>query len=128
MRNGKRNFRFVWLGSRPIEFSLDQDKRLLIFNKLLPNIPSKSILYSDLRSFVKSRNDDALPNHRRVDPRYAEVYCANRFGDVSIALRVKRNQYAYGLNKLVNLAHEIFVQLNDKYSEYMTENFDAPQE
>lgn len=127
-RSGRRTFRFVWLGSRPLEFSLDPKKRLLRFNKLLPNVPSKSSLYSDLSNFIKTRSDRSLPKHRRVDARYAEVFCANRRGDVSIGLRVKGNQYAYGLGRLVNLAHEVFVQLNDKYADYMTENFDAPQE
>jgi len=91
-------------------------------------VPSRSTLYSDLNSFVKSRSDRSIPKHRRVDARYAEVFCNNRQGDVSIVLRVKNNQYAYGLNKLVNLAHEIFVQLSDSYADYMAENFDVPQE
>ena len=127
-RNGRRTFRFVWLGSRSLEFSLDSEKRLLRFNKLLPNVPSKSTLYSDLTSFVKSRSDRGIPKHRRVDARYAEVFCNNRQGDVSIILRVRNNHYAYGLNKLVNLAHEIFVNLSDSYADYMAENFDLPQE
>ncbi|MEK6300328.1 MAG: hypothetical protein AABO41_06370 [Acidobacteriota bacterium] len=127
-RNGKRAFRFVWLGNRPLEFSLDVENHVLSFNKLLPNVSSKSMMYSDLSRFVKSRSDRSVPKHRRVEPRYAEVVCANRRGEVSITLTVRNNRYEYGLNKLVNLAHEIFVQLSDKYADYMTENFDLPQE
>lgn len=127
-RNGKIAFRFVWLGSRSLEFRVDSGKGLLRFNKLLPNVPSKSALYSDLSRFVKSRSDRSIPKHRRVDARHAEVFCNNRQGDVSIVLRVKNNHYAYGLNKLVNLAHEIFVNLSDSYADYMAENFDVPQE
>jgi len=85
-------------------------------------------MYADLNRFMKSRSDRSVPKHRRVEARYAEVVCANRRGEVSIMLRVMNNRYEYGLNKLVNLAHEIFVQLNDKYADYMTENFDLPQE
>jgi hypothetical protein len=127
-RNGRRAFRFAWVGSRSLELSLDSKKHLLSFNKLLPNVPSKSKLYSDLSRFVDGRSDRRLPKHRRIDGRYAEVFCRNRRGVVSLELRVKNDRYAYGLNKLVNLAHEIFVQLGDSYAEYMTENFDAPQE
>ena len=127
-RNGKQAFKFVWLGNRRLEFNLDAENRILSFNKLLPNVPSKSALYSDLNRFVKSRSDRSVPKHRRVEPRYAEVTCTNRRGDVSIALKVVNNRYEYGLNRLVNLAHEIFVQLNDKYADYMSENFDLPQE
>ena len=127
-RNGKRAFRFVWVGNRPLEFSLDSEKHLLSFTKFLPNVPSKSKLYADLSRFVESRSDHSIPKHRRVDARYAEIFCKNRKGAVSLELRVKNNRYAYGLNKLVNLAHEIFVQLSDSYADYMTDNFDAPQE
>ena len=52
----------------------------------------------------------------------------NRAGNVSIALKVRNNQYAYGLNRLVNLVHEVFVQLNDSHPDYMCNNFDVPQE
>ncbi|MEK6410886.1 MAG: hypothetical protein AABN34_28510 [Acidobacteriota bacterium] len=127
-RNRKNAFRFVWLGSRLLDFSLDARKGVLKFNNLLPNVPSNSILYGDLKHLLKSRSDHSIPKHRRVDPRCAEVSCTNRGGNVSIALRVKNNQYAYGLNKLVNLVHEIFVHLNDSDPDYMSENFDAPRE
>ncbi|MEK6323966.1 MAG: hypothetical protein AABN33_20170 [Acidobacteriota bacterium] len=127
-RNGKPGFRFVWLGSRLLNFSLDSQKGVLKFKNLLPNVPSNSMLYSDLKRFLKSRSDRKIPKHRRVDASRAEVSWTNRRGNVSIALTVKNNQYAYGLNKLVNLVHEIFVLLNDSYADYMSENFDAPQE
>jgi len=32
------------------------------------------------------------------------------------------------VNKIVNLAHEIFVHLKDHYADYLWESFDAPQE
>lgn len=127
-RNGKAGFRFVWLGSRLLDFSLDSKKGVLKFSNLLPNVPSNSILYSDLKHFLKSRCDRKIPRHRRVDARRAKVSWTNRRGNVSIALTVRNNQYAYGLNRLVNLIHEVFVMLNDSYADYMSENFDAPQE
>jgi hypothetical protein len=127
-RNGKRAFRFVWLGNRPVDFDVDSEKGVLRFNKLLPNVPPKSALYSDVSSFLMSRSDPRLPKHRRVEAGRATVSCTNRAGNVSITLLVKNNQYEYGLKKLVNLVHEVFVQLNDAYSDYLCENFDAPQE
>jgi hypothetical protein len=127
-RNGKQSFTFVWLGDRPLEFAIDTETTLLTFKHLLPNVPSNSELYSDLRRFLKSRCDDNLPKHRRIDAKRAEVVCVNRAGSVSIGLKVRNNQYAYGLNRLVNLVHEIFVQLNDSHPDYMYENFDVPQE
>ena len=128
MRNGKRGFRFVWLGNRPLDLSLDAQKGVLRFNNLLPNVPLNSMLYDDLKRFLKSRSDRKIPKHRRVDARRAEVIWTNRRGNVSISLTVKNNHYVYGLNRLVNLIHELFVYLNDLYADYMSENFDAPQE
>lgn len=127
-RNGKHSFTFVWLGDRPLEFAIDTEAGLLTFKHLLPNVPSNSVLYSDLKRFLKSRCDAHLPKHRRIDPKRAEVVCVNRAGNVSIALKVRNNLYAYGLNRLVNLVHEVFVQLSDSHPEYMCENFDVPQE
>ncbi len=127
-RDGTQSFKFVWLGDRSLEFAIDTRKAHLMFKHLLPNVPSKSELYSDLKRFLKSRCDADLPKHRRIDSKRAEVVCVNRSGRVSIALKVRNNQYAYGLNRLVNLVHEIFVQLNDSHPDYMCENFDVPQE
>jgi len=126
--NGKQSFSFVWLGDRPLELDIDTEASLLTFKRLLPNVPSNSELYSDLKRFLRSRCDDDLPRHRRIDAKRANVVWANRASNVSIGLRVRNNQFAYGLNRLVNLVHEIFVQLNDSHPDYMCENFDVPQE
>ena len=126
--NGTQAFTFVWLGGRPLEFAVNTATATLTFQHLLPNVPAKSKMYSDLKRFLASRCDDDLPKHRRIDKKRAEVLCVNRRGDISLGLKVRNNQYAYGLKRLVNLAHEIFVQLNDSHPDYMCENFDVPQE
>jgi hypothetical protein len=127
-RNGRQSFKFVWVGDRPLEFDIDTEKAILTFKHLLPNVPPASGLYADLKSFLKTRCGADVPNHRRIDAKRAEVVWGNRAGNVSIALKVSNGQYAYGLNRLVNLVHEIFVQLNDSHPDYMCENFDVPQE
>lgn len=127
-RNGKQSFTFVWLGNRLLEFDVDTKAARLTFKRLLPNVPPKSELYSELKQFLKGRHDRDLPKHRRIDAKRAEVDWVNRAGNVSIILKVRNNHYAYGTNRLVNLVHEIFVQLNDSRPDYMCENFDIPQE
>jgi hypothetical protein len=113
---------------REMELKADTSKHLLRFDRILPGLPARSAMYSELRSFIKGRHDRELPEHRRIDRRRAEVSCANRAGFVSISLKVKNNHYDYGVNRIVNLVHELFVHLRDVYPEYLVENFDAPQE
>lgn len=127
-KNGKQSFTFVWLGQRPLELGVDTEAGLLTLKRLLPNVPSNSALYSELKRFLGSKRDGDLPKHRRIDSKRGEVGWVNRAGNVSITLKVMNNQYAYGLNRLVNLVHEIFVELNDSHPDYMCENFDVPQE
>jgi len=126
IRNGR--FQFVWVVDHPMELSVDTAKHELRFKRLLPNVPAKSALYTELKSFIERRHDEGLPEHRRIDRKRAEVSCANRGGYVSVSLRVKKNQYAYGVNRIVNLAHELFLHLRERRPEYLMENFDVPQE
>ena len=121
-------FKFVWLIQHQMELSVDTAKHVLRFKQLLPGIPARSALYAELKSFIEQRHDRALPEHRRIERKRAEVSCANRGGFVSISLKVKNKQYAYGVNRLVNLVHELFLFLRESHPEYLVENFDVPQE
>lgn len=127
-RNGRLTFTFLWQTPRRLEFVADTDKQILVFRNLLPNVPAGSSMYGELRQFLNGLHDRQVPKHRRIERGRAEVSCATRGGNLSISLRVKNNQYAYGVNKLVNLAHELFVHLSDCYADYLAEEFGMPQE
>src|SRR5262245_28069017 len=73
IKNG--HFRFVWLLHRQMELAVDTAKGALRFKQLLPGVPASSPLYAELKSFIEQRHDRALPEHRRVDRRRAEVSC-----------------------------------------------------
>lgn len=126
IKNG--HFQFVWVINHRMELSVDAAKNELRFKRLLPNVPAKSALYAELKSFIERRHDRELPEHRRIDRKRAEVSCANRGGFVSVSLKVKNSQYAYGVNRIINLAHELFLHLRERRPEYLMENFDVPQE
>lgn len=121
-------FTFVWFYQHPMELIVDTKAHVLRFKQLLPGIPARSELTKELKIFLQARHDAALPEHRRVDRTRAEITFTNRGGVVSLALAVKRNEYAYGVNRLVNLVHELFVHLRAEFPEYLVENFDVPQE
>lgn len=125
---GEGRFRFVWLVRHQMELSVDTGRHVLRFKQLLPGVPASSAMYEDLKSFIRERHDRNLPAHRRIDPKRADVSCFNRGGFVSLSLKVKNNQYAYGVNRIVNLVHELFLHLRDTHPEYLMEHFDVPQE
>lgn len=126
IRSGR--FQFVWVVNHRMELCVDTAKHELRFKQILPNVPAKSALYAELKNFIQQRHDRELPEHRRVDRKRAEVSCTNRGGFVSVSLKVKNNQYAYGVNRIVNLAHELFLHLRERRPEYLMENFDVPQD
>jgi hypothetical protein len=86
------------------------------------------MLYSHLKRFIQERHAGELPEHRRIDPARALLSCTNRSGFVSLSLRVKNSQYSYGVNRLVNVVHELFVHLRDCYPDYLARNFDVREE
>ncbi len=126
IKNG--HFQFVWVVRHQMELVVDTTKQTLRFKQLLPGVPTNSSLYREVKQFIEERHDRELPEHRRIDRRRAEVSCSNRGGWVSISLKVKNKQYAYGVNKIVNLVHELFVLLRDRHPDYLVENLDVPQE
>jgi class 3 adenylate cyclase len=121
-------FLFVWLLRREMELIADTEKHVLRFRQLLPGIPTASELYGELKTFLAERHDEDLPEHRRIDRARAVLSCTNQRGAVTIALKVKNDDYAYGVNRLVNLVHELFLYLREHHTEYLVENFDVPQE
>jgi hypothetical protein len=127
-RGGQVVFTFDWLMNRPMRMSVDAAKHELRFRDLLPGVPATSSMYAELKNYVRQRHEPALPSHRRIDSARAQAACSNRGGQVSISLVVKNGQYAYGVNRIVNLVHELFVHLRDVYPDYLVESFDVPQE
>ena len=127
-KDRKNEFKFLWLTGQQMTLIYEGKKGTLRFKNLLPNVPSRSAMYLDLKTFLKEKFDGNLPKHRQIDRRLAEVECSNRGGKVSIALKVKRGKYQYGVNKIVNLIHEIFLFLRSSWPDYMWENVDATKE
>ncbi len=122
------HFKFVWVIHHQMELKVDIAKQELRFKQLLPGVAAGSELSVELKNFFQQRHDPELPEHRRIDRQKAEVSTSMRGGFVSLALKVKGQEYAYGVNKIVNLVHELFVYLREAHPDYLVENFDVPQE
>ncbi len=125
---GRHRFRFSWHGTQPLALVYTSTTGTFVFRNLLPNVAARSPLYRDLRAFVAGRASPRLPAHRRVDRRRARIRCVLSRGTVSLELVATRNHHEYGVNRVVNLVHEVFMFLHAYHPEYMWENFGAPEE
>ena len=128
VRRGRYEFTFRWLAPSPFTLCYDPASGALAFRDLLPNVPARSTLAVALRRFIRGRASSELPAHRRVDPDRAGVRCFVRRDVLSLEVVARERHHGYGVNRAVNLVHEIFMHLHTYFPEYMWENFDAPQE
>ncbi|MDA0349983.1 MAG: hypothetical protein O3C43_16500 [Verrucomicrobia bacterium] len=127
-RLGKTVFKFTWLLDRGFVLECDPQKHTLTLKNLLPHVPNRSHMDQDLRGFVQDRDSNDLPAHRRVDAKRANLSYANRKGTVSLTLTVKKNQYSYGVTKLLNTTNELFGHLHMVHISYLWKYFEVPEE
>lgn len=127
--HGKLSFSFAWLREQPFRLVFDARRNTLEFRNLLPNLPAREPMYKDLRSFLKSRCDTALPEHRRADPSRVQLRARNRKGSVSVFLESLDGDWDYAVARALKLANEIFLSfLRGPYHEYMVDNFGEPED
>src|SRR5215467_570777 len=105
----KQAFRLLWHRDLLFELILDLERHTLRFPLVLPQVDPKSAMYQKFKEFVKSRQSDEMPEHRRINTRKARVRSMNRSGSVSLTVEVQDGDYAYGARTLIHLVHEIFL-------------------
>ncbi len=121
--NGKATYRMVWHYDRSFELLLDVPKKTLRFPAVLPGVPPRSPMYRELQAFLKARQSEELPEHRRVNPAKARLTLANQRGAVSLKLTMKDADFRYATRKMIHVVHEIFMVflVDGPYFEYMVE-------
>lgn len=128
-RGGTVEFTFRWLTEIPLTLLYDPRRRTLAFRNLLPGVPARSAMRGELIAFLKERTGGALPEHRRIDARRAELRWPIRGGNVSLVLRIKGKNEEYATRRGVNLVNEIFNGfLTGPYYEYLVEHFRLREE
>jgi hypothetical protein len=127
-RNEVSHFDFEWLYGQPFSLSCDAGRQRLTLSDLLPAVKADSMMYAELKEFLKGRADADVPEHRRIDPARATITPRLRDGVVSLELSLADEDYEYGTRKLVNLAHETFLFLSEYWADYMWENFELNME
>jgi hypothetical protein len=121
--NGKATYRMVWHQDRPFELLVDVPGKTLRFPAVLPGVPARSAMYRELRAFLKVRQSNEMPEHRRVNPAKARLTPSNQRGAVSLTLSVKDGDFDYATRKMIHMVHEIFMifLVDGPYFEYMVE-------
>jgi hypothetical protein len=127
-KNETSHFDFDWLYGQPFSLTCDVKRQRLTLTDLLPAIDRDSMMYRELKEFVKGRADQELPEHRRIDPALATVVPRIRDRVVSLEMTLPDGDYEYGTRKLVNLAHETFLFLSEYWADYMWQNFELNME
>lgn len=119
-------YKILWHHNRLFELVFDATKHTLRFQAFLPNLPAGSEMYADLKRFVASRHAPEILEHRRIDANKAQALVTNRCQQVSLTVKIKDGDVAYATQKLIHLAHEIFLSFltEGRYFEYLIENFD----
>ena len=125
---GKTVFRFIWLHHCLMDLTLEPAKGALRFDRILPGVKAGTPFAADLKRLIESVKSDGVPEYRRVDPARAALTCSNRRDHLSIAITVNGDNYEYAVNRMVNVAHELFVYLRSAWPEYLMEYFDEPEE
>lgn len=123
-------FQFLWFRDVRFRVTYNPSSRTLTFVDLLPAVSARSPMDRHLRTFIASRSDKTVPEHRRVDLKKVAVSVLNRKSAISIAFTLKASQIEYGTRKAVHLIHEVLMDfLNEsQYVEYNIEHFNLNPE
>ena len=123
-RGGRAVYKMIWHHDQPFELALDAGKKTLQFPEVLPGVPARSPMYRELQAFVKLRQSDEMPEHRRVNPAKARLTLGNKRGTVSLTVTVTDGDFDYATRKIVHVVHEIFLifLVDGPYFEYMVEH------
>jgi len=124
----KTVFSFIWLHNRHMELTLDPASKALRFDRILPGVQAGTPLALDLKRLIEQLRSDEVPAYRRVDPARAALTCSIRQDHLSVRIAVKKNDYEYAVNRMINVAHELFVYLRSAWPEYLIEYFNEPED
>jgi len=98
------------------------DKSTIRCPAVLPQVDAA--LYAKLKVFLKSRQTDEVPAHRRIDPAKAKISSTNRAGNVSVTLTSKDGDQEYLVRRFVNLINEVFQVFLHEHFDYQVAAFD----
>jgi hypothetical protein len=120
---GRIDYRFTWLTRQPMSVSFDPDAGVISFPRLFPDAASRGRMVDDLHGLVAGRHSRGLPAHKRVDLRRARLTSRLRSGSWDLAVTVRGGNHEYATRLAVNLINELFLLLQERYPDYLVEQF-----
>jgi hypothetical protein len=122
---GKSQFQISWHRGRVFELTLDANAGALRLPELLTDVAADCPMYQEFKAFVRSRQSDDLPEHRRIDRQKVEIRAYNRDNNILLTLKAKDGDIEYGVRKLVHLVNEIYLVFlaDGNYFDYLVETF-----
>jgi hypothetical protein len=122
---GKASFQFAWHRGRVFELTFDARQGTLRLPEVLIDVPADIRMDEDLKAFIRSRQCDELPDHRRLDTRKIQIRTYNRGGNILLVLKIKDGDSEYAVRKLIHLVNEIYLTFlaDGKYFDYLVETF-----
>jgi hypothetical protein len=125
-KNGTGEYNFGWLYAQPFTLTCNLRHKRLVLVDLLPGVQRDSLMHKEIKAFLKGRAEAGVPDHRRVDPQVMTALARMRDGLVSLELTLEAEDcdaYALGARKIINLAHELFLFMNEYWADYMWQTF-----
>lgn len=119
-------FKVLWHRQQRFLWAWDDTRQSLRIACVLPAVPAKSPMYRDLKTWLKNRQCDSLPDHRRCDASKVALRTYNKQGDVALTLRILDGDIDYGVRKLVSLVNEIYLDFlsSGLYYDWLLETFE----
>ena len=122
----RANFRLLWHRDQAFELRYEPRRGSLRFACVLPSLPAGSAMYRDFKAWLKARQVEELPAHRRCDRERVKLKLYNRGGKVALTLRSLDGDLDYAVRKLIGLVHEIYLDFlsNGLYYDWLIETFE----
>ena len=131
-RNDTTVFEFLCFpfAHQPFRLIYNDHKQSLMFKGLLLEMPARSEMYQQLKSFLQQRSAADLPAHRRIDPDRVQLKWSNRKGKIDVTLNINGQHHEYATRRAINLLTDLFFDLltESPYYEYMEAHFDMPED
>ena len=122
----KAEYRVLWHRDQLFQWVWDDARQSLRISCVLPAVPVDSPMYRELKAWLKARQDEALPEHRRCDAARVAMRTYNSGGDVALTLRSLDGDVEYLVTRLVALVNEIYLDFlsSGLYFDWLVETFE----